>query len=74
VETVPVENRTNLPSTTFDLLRRAVEPHRTLERALAWFFCQTPPLTPEDLIAQDEFSYDLLVPHPSGVYLSYDTC
>ena len=44
-----------------------------MERALAWFFGQLPPLAPEDLIAQDEFSYDLLVPYRNGMYLSYDT-
>ena len=44
-----------------------------MERALGWFFGQSPPLAPEDLIAQDEFSYDLLVPYRDGLYLSYDT-
>ena len=51
----------------------AVENQFTMEKALAWFFAQVPPLTPQDLIPQDEFSYDLLVPYPNGLYLSYDT-
>jgi hypothetical protein len=69
----PVENRANLPAEQFDPIRRTVETHRTMEIALAWFFAQVPPLTPEDLIPQDEFSYDLLVPYRDGLYLSYDT-
>jgi hypothetical protein len=73
VEKVPVENRANLPAKRLDLLRRTVEAHSTMERALAWFFAQQPPLAPEDLVPQDEFSYDLLVPYGEGLYLSYDT-
>jgi hypothetical protein len=73
VDTIPVENRASLSSDAFDLIRNAVDSHGTLERALAWFFGQSPPLAPEDLIAQDEFSYDLLVPFAGGSYLSYDT-
>lgn len=44
-----------------------------MERAMQWFFGQTPRLAPEDLIAQDEFSYDLIVPFRDGLILSYDT-
>ncbi len=72
-DVISVENRADLPAEVFDPIRRAVEGQTTLERALAWFFGQTPPLTPEDLVPQDEFSYDLLVPYPGGLYLSYDT-
>lgn len=70
---LPVENRTNLPDAAFDALRRELETQHTMERALAWFFAQDPPLVPADLVAQDEFSYDLLVPYRDGLYLSYDT-
>ena len=70
---VPVENPSGLPAVVFDPIHRAVEGHTTLERTLAWFFAQDPPLRPEDLVPQDEFSYDLLVPYPGGLYLSYDT-
>jgi hypothetical protein len=70
---VLVENPSGLPPAVFDPIRRAVEGHTTLERALPWFFAQDPPLHPEDLVPQDEFSYDLLVPYPGGLYLSYDT-
>jgi hypothetical protein len=68
-----VENRAGLPAAVFDPLRQVVQAQHTMERALAWFFALVPPLVPEDLVAQDEFSYDLLVPYPGGLYLSYDT-
>ena len=53
--------------------QQEVATHTTLERALKWLTTRFPPAVPEDLIPQDEFSYDLLVPYPGGLYLSYDT-
>jgi hypothetical protein len=73
VELVPVENRANLSDEAFEPIRGVLQTHRTMERALAWFFAQSPPLAPEDLVAQDEFSYDLLVPFRDTLFLSYDT-
>jgi len=73
VENVPVENHADLRAAAFVPMRDVVQAHRTMERALAWFFAQMPPLAPEDLIAQDEFSYDLIVPYRDGLYLSYST-
>lgn len=69
---VSVENRANLPHGEFDAVARAVERHATMERALAWFAAHSPRLVPEDLIVQDEFSFDLLVPYRNGLYLCYD--
>jgi hypothetical protein len=73
VRAVIVENRARLPLAVFDALQQVVQTQHTMERALAWFFAVVPSLAPEDIVAQDEFSYDLLVPYPGGLYLSYDT-
>jgi hypothetical protein len=73
VERVPVQNRANLTTEQFNAIQIVVQAHRTMERALAWFFAQVPGLVPDDLVAQDEFSYDLLVPYRDGLYLTYDT-
>ena len=70
---IPIDNHANLPAAQLDPIRAIVQMHGTMERALAWFFAQEPPLAPKDLIPQDEFSYDLLVPYRDGLYLSYDT-
>ena len=72
-DAILVEDRANLPAPAFDAIRSAIGEHSTMERALAWFFAQAPTLAPDDLIAQDEFSYDLLVPYRDRLYLSYDT-
>lgn len=73
METVLVENRANLPGNVFEPIRRLVQTQRTMDRVLAWLVAQVPPLAPEDLIAQDEFSYDLLIPYCNGLFLSYAT-
>ncbi len=72
-ETVAVANLAALPAAQFEPLRRELCRQGSMERALHWFFSVRPPLAPEDLIPQDEFSYDLLVPYLGGLYLSYDT-
>jgi hypothetical protein len=73
VHVVVVENRARLPPAVFDAMQQVVGTQHTMERALAWFFAGVPPLAAEEIVAQDEFSYDLLVPYPGGLYLSYDT-
>ena len=69
---VPVENRADLPAAEFDALAGLLEQQGTMERALAWFSDQAPKLAPDDLVIQDEFSFDLLVPYRDGLYLCYD--
>jgi hypothetical protein len=69
---VPVENRADLPAREFDALAGLLEKQVTIERALTWFSEQSPKLAPDDLVVQDEFSFDLLVPYRDGLYLCYD--
>ena len=69
---VPVENRADLPAAEFDALTGLLEQQGTMERALAWFSGQVPKLAPDDLVVQDEFSFDLLVPYRDRLYLCYD--
>lgn len=72
-DAIPVANLAGLSESEFAEVRQVLCQQSSMERALNWFFAMQPALTPEDLIQQDEFSYDLLVPYPGGLYLSYDT-
>ena len=72
-EAVPVSNFAALPDEQFELLRAELSKQTSMAKALAWFSEQNPKLVPADLVPQDEFSYDLLVPYPGNLYLSYDT-
>ena len=47
--------------------------HRTIKHALDWLLKQQPPLAPFDLVTQDEFSDDILVAYPGGLWLVYDS-
>ena len=70
----PVENRAALPADRFAALAAAVAAHRSIKRALDWSLSQDPPVAPADVIAQDEFSHDVLVAYADapGCWLVYD--
>jgi hypothetical protein len=51
----------------------AIAGHWTLKTVLDWCLAQTPPILNADVVTQDEFTHDLIVPLPSGTYLVYDS-
>lgn len=65
-------NRTRLPDARFRDLQLAVADHATLERVLEWGRTHIPPLRVEEIITQDEFTHDVLVPLDNSQYLAYD--
>jgi hypothetical protein len=69
----PVENRARLPEAEFAPLAVVLAGQRSLKHAIDWLVGHRPPLAPADLVAQDEFSHDLLVEYPGGVWLVYDS-
>ena len=44
----------------------------TLEHAFRWALTQTPRLTPDDVIIQDEYTHDVLFAAPDGSFLVFD--
>ena len=70
--TVSLINHTRLPDATFRDLQVAVAGHVTLERVLEWGRTQTPARRVEEIITQDEFTHDVLVPLNNSQYLAYD--
>jgi hypothetical protein len=46
---------------------------RTLEDVVRWGLLQKPPRLVEDVVVQDEYTHDVVIAHPGGVYLVYDT-
>jgi len=47
--------------------------HRTLADVVRWGLAQNPPRMVTEIVKQDEFTQDVVVPHSSGRYLVYDT-
>jgi hypothetical protein len=45
----------------------------TLEELLRWARDRIPPVLVEQVVTQDEFTHDVLVPWPDGLTLVYDT-
>ena len=54
-------------------LAEVVRTHHGLDDIFAWGRQQSPPVHPADVIKQDEFTHDVLVPLPSGRWLVYGT-
>jgi len=54
-------------------LSRIVAGHLGLDDIFAWGRQQSPPIHPADVIRQDEFTHDVLVPFPQGRWLVYGT-
>ena len=45
----------------------------TLAGVLDWARAEKPPLAVEEIITQDEYTHDVLIPDRQGHYLVYDT-
>jgi hypothetical protein len=49
-----------------------VAKHTSLENILVWSMAQSPPVCLEDMIQQDEFTNDLVIPFENNLFLVYD--
>jgi hypothetical protein len=63
----------NLSSCEREELLRVVDQHAGLDDVFVWGRKQSPPVQPANVIKQDEFTHDVLVPLPSGRWLVYGT-
>ena len=71
-----ITNLAKLPEKEFDALGRALAEHKTLGRVLTWasagpksdFLAQTV----AEVVTQDEFTHDVVVPYRE-IFLVYDT-
>jgi hypothetical protein len=70
---VPVENREALSPDEFVQVAEALSHHRSIKHAIDWLVTHDPPIVPTGLVTQDEYSHDILVDYPGGVWLVYDT-
>ena len=62
-----------LPASELSEVETLVQPHRGLDDIFTWGRSQTPPVHPANVIKQDEFTHDVLVPLPSNRWLVYGT-
>ena len=73
---IPERRQVELRTPVSDEVRDAVETlfhgQKTLEDVVRWGLAQKPVRIIEDVIIQDEYTHDVVIRHPSGVYLAYD--
>lgn len=54
-------------------LLNEVEPYRTLEEVMRWAFARKPPAELAGVVAQDEFTHDVVLKAAADVFLVFDT-
>jgi len=68
-----IENHASLPTDSFGRIADTVATHRSIKSAVDWMTGHDPPLAPAGMVTQDEFSHDILVAFPGGLWLVYDS-
>ncbi len=59
---IKLENRTGLDDKLFLDLIREISGQSSIRHVVAWLGSHQPPLKIEDMVTQDEFSHDIMVP------------
>jgi hypothetical protein len=70
---IPFSDHAGLKPLEAEELAAIVAEHRGLDDIFAWGRQQSPPVLPADVIKQDEFTHDVLVPLPNRRWLVYGT-
>ena len=69
-----IEDRVGLDTEAMRSIEALVRGQRTLEDVVRWGLRREPPILIADVITQDEFTQDVVVPLPDGAgFLVYDT-
>ncbi len=68
-----VENVAGLSEERLAALAADVGGHRTLQDVVNWGIGQSPPRIVVDVVVQDEFTHDVVVPIGDELHLVYDT-
>ena len=71
--TFPIENRARLPAAEFDPLAAVLAGQRSIKHTVDWLAGHAPPLGLAGMVTQDEFSHDILVAYPGGLWLVDDS-
>ncbi len=65
--------RTEVGDATKSEIERLARTQRTLEDVVRWGLSLTPVVIVNDVVVQDEYTHDVVIAHPSGCILVYDT-
>jgi hypothetical protein len=70
---IPLHDRADLPTDLRVQISTAVEDHHMLDRVILWGLSTTPQRLVTDVIVQDEYTHDVIVPWGDGLFLVYDS-
>ncbi len=70
---IPFTDHAHLTEAERDSIRSGPGQLHGLDEIFAWGRRQTPPVHPADVIKQDEFSHDVLIPLAADRWLVYGT-
>ncbi|MCY1015543.1 hypothetical protein [Pyxidicoccus sp. MSG2] len=70
---VPLSDLSGLPAEQRAALERELAPLTLLQDVVRWGFAHTPPRDVAEVVVQDEFTHDVVVPWKDGRYLVFDT-
>lgn len=70
---VSLTDRAGLAPTVRATLERELAPLTLLQDVVRWGFARTPPADVAEVVVQDEFTHDVVMPWESGCYLVFDT-
>lgn len=68
-----LDDRVGLPPEQYQLLARIMSRHATLADVIVWGAAQIPECIVADVIIQDEYTHDVVLPYRDGMHLIYDT-
>ena len=72
-ELVPVTRRDGVSEADFRRHAEVLREHVSLTDVLAWCRQQDPPRDAADVVIQDEFTHDVVVPLGGSLFAVYDT-
>ncbi len=70
---LPLTEHTGLSPEQRAALRQDVAPLGTLQDVVQWGFSHTPPRDVTNVVVQDEYCHDVVLPWRDGLYLVFDT-
>ncbi|MBZ4408129.1 hypothetical protein K8640_07895 [Myxococcus sp. XM-1-1-1] len=70
---LPLNDRDGLSPEERSALERELGPLTLLQDVVRWGFASTPPRDVTEVVVQDEFTHDVVVPWKDGGYLVFDT-
>lgn len=70
---VPLTDRAALSPEQRDALAKELAPLTGLQDVVRWGFASTPPRDVVEVVVQDEFTHDVVLPWKDGGYLVFDT-